>query len=157
MGEAGLLGWDQAFRDLIDHDVVVGILADLIGPLARLDHAYGIVMAPGTRGLGMDAPSWPFDPSQYYLHAGGRIWNGLVAFSWALTPAEAGEGGFGCIPVSHRSEEPLPDLSLLYKYSPGNSTWVAHPAAPPDVLDLLTPRQRRLVEPPYVGGRERSF
>lgn len=188
-----LLGWHQAFRDLIDHPLVLEVLGELIGPYARLDHAYGIVMAPGTAGFGLHGPSPPFDASQFYVHRGGRMWNGLLSFSWALTSAAPGEGGFGCIPGSHRAEEPFPEgagdlvvevtqragsllvftealahctvpwrarenrLSLLYKYSPGNSTWAPHPAAPPEVLDLLTPRQRRLVEPPYVGGRKQSL
>jgi Protein involved in biosynthesis of mitomycin antibiotics/polyketide fumonisin len=121
------------------------------------------------------------------------MWNGLLSFSWALTDAVPGDGGFGCIPGSHRAEEPLPAgaedmvvevpqragsllvftealvhctvpwtgaadrLSLLYKYSPGNSTWARNPPAPPEVLRLLTPRQRQLVEPPYVGGRAPSL
>jgi hypothetical protein len=188
-----LLAWHQAFRDLIDHPLVLEVLGELIGPYARLDHAYGIVMAPGTAGFGLHGPSPAFDASQFYLHRGGRMWNGLLSFSWALTTAAVGDGGFGCVPGSHRAEEPFPQgaedlvvevpqragsllvftealahctipwngrenrLSVLYKYSPGNSTWAPHPAAPPDVVDLLTPRQRRLVEPPYVGGRLPSF
>lgn len=184
-----LLGWHQAFRDLIDHPAVVAVLAGLIGPYARLDHVYGIMMRSGTEGLGLHGPATPFDASQYYVYRGGRMWSGLVAFSWALTSSRPGDGGFGCIPGSHRAEEPVPEgaealvvevpqpagsllvftealahctvpwqgsedrYCLLYKYSPGNSTWSRHPAAPGEVVDLMTPAQRRLVEPPYVGGR----
>lgn len=191
--ESDLLAWHQVFRDLIDHPVVIDVLADLIGTYARLDHVYGIAMRAGTAGLGLHGPAAPFDASQFYLHRGGRMWSGLLSFAWALTTARQGEGGFGCIPGSHRSQEPVPDgadslvvevpqragsllvftealvhctvpwngaedrLTLLYKYSPGNSTWARYPPAPPKVLELLTPRQRRLVEPPYVGGREPSF
>jgi hypothetical protein len=184
-----MLGWDQCFRDLIDHPAVLGVLSQLIGPYFRLDHSYGIIMAPGTAGFGLHGSEWPFDPTQYYIYRGGRMWNGLVVCSWALSTAEAGDGGFGCIPGSHRGEEPLPEgaealvvevpqragsllvftealahctvpwngrenrLNLLYKYSPGNSSWSGGPA-PPDVLPLLTPRQRLLVERPYAGGRQ---
>lgn len=188
--ESSLLAWHQAFRDLIDHPVVLEVLGELVGPYARLDHCYGIAMAPGTAGLGLHGPAQPFDASQYYLHRGGRMWSGLLSCSWALTDTAPGEGGFGCIPGSHRAEEPVPEgaealvtevpvragsllvftealvhctipwtgtgnrLALLYKYSPGNSTWAGYPAAPPEIHDLLTPRQRRLVAPPSVGGRE---
>jgi ectoine hydroxylase-related dioxygenase (phytanoyl-CoA dioxygenase family) len=187
------LGWHQGFRDLIDHRVVIGVLDDLIGPFARLDHAYGVKMAPGTAGLGLHGPPWPFDAAQFYVHRGGRMWNGLLVFAWALTAATPGHGGFGCIPGSHRASEPAPReaealvvevpqpagsllvfteallhctipweaeenrLSVFYKYSPGNSSWSPHPAVPPEVLPLLTEGQRRLVEPPYVGGRRPSF
>ncbi len=191
--QSDLLALHQAFRDLIDHPLAVDVLAELIGPHARLDHCYGIAMRAGTAGLGLHGPATPFDASQYYLYRGGRMRSGLLSFNWALTDAEPGQGGFGCIPGSHRAEEPVPEgaeslvveipqragsllvftealvhctvpwngsedrLALLYKYSPGNSTWACYPAARPEVLPLLTPRQRKLVEPPYVGGREPSL
>jgi hypothetical protein len=100
--------WHQAIRDLIDHPLVLDALGQLVGPTARLDHAYGIRMSPGTAGLGLHGPQQPFDPSQFYAYRGGRIWNGMVAFSWALTDGRPGDGGFGCISGSHRAEEPLP-------------------------------------------------
>lgn len=188
-----MLGWHQAFRDLIDHPVMVDVLDALIGPYARLDHVYGIMMRPGQRGLGLHGPAWPFDPAQYYLHRHGHMRSGLLACAWALTDGRSGDGGFGCIPGSHRADEPFPAgaeeltvevtqpagsllvftealvhctipwlgrgdrYALLYKYSPGNSTWSPRAAANPDVLDALTPRQRALLEPPYVGGRPPSL
>jgi hypothetical protein len=103
-----LFRWHGRFRDLIDHPLVLDCLRQLVGPTARLDHSYGIMMRPGTSGLGLHGPQQPFDPAQFYVHRGGRMWNGLVAFAWALTEARAGDGGFGCIPGSHRAEEPLP-------------------------------------------------
>ncbi|HEX6596472.1 MAG TPA: phytanoyl-CoA dioxygenase family protein [Acidimicrobiales bacterium] len=183
--------WDRRFRDLLDHRLVLDALAQLVGPRPRLDHAYGIRMAPGTSGLGLHGPEQPFDPSQFYVHRGGRMWNGMVAFSWALTDGKPGDGGFGCISGSHRAEEPVPPGAdglveevpqaagsllvftealfhrtlpwngqgerqcLLYKYCPGNSAWGADPPVPPDVVAQLTPRQRLLVERPYVAGRPR--
>lgn len=103
-----ILGWHQGFRDLIDHPLVCEVLSAFIGPQVRLDHAYGIVMAPGTSGLGVHGPATPFDPSQYYVHRGGQIRSGLLSFSWALSGGRPGDGGFGCIPGSHRADEPVP-------------------------------------------------
>ncbi len=107
-GDGDLLRWHAGFRHLVDHPLVLDALHHLVGPTARLDHSYGIMMRPGTSGLGLHGPQQPFDPSQFYLHRGGRMWNGMVAFSWALTDGEPGDGGFGCIPGSHRAEEPVP-------------------------------------------------
>ena len=188
-----LLGWHQAFRDLIDHPLVCDVLSAFVGPHARLDHAYGIVMAPGSRGLGVHGPATPFDPSQYYVHRGGQIRSGLLSFSWGLSEGGSGQGGFGCIPGSHRADEPVPPgaealvqevpqpvgsllvftealvhctlpwsgpsdrLVLLYKYSPGSSTWARAEPVPTDLAAQLSERQRRLVEPPYVGGRRPSL
>ncbi len=43
----------RRFRDLIDHAAVLEIVRETCGPNVRLDHAYGIVMSPGTSGLGL--------------------------------------------------------------------------------------------------------
>ena len=104
-----LFVWDRAFCDLIDHPLAIAALDLLIGPYVRLDHAYGITMRPGTSGLGLHGPAEPFDASQYYVHRMGTMRNGLVTLSWSLVGGGAGEGGFGCIPGSHRASEPLPD------------------------------------------------
>ena len=103
-----LFGWDRAFCDLLDHPVALAVLAEFIGPYARLDHAYGITMRPGTAGLGLHGPAEPFDPSQYYVHRQGALRSGLITFTWSLCDAGPGAGGFGCIPGSHRASEPLP-------------------------------------------------
>jgi hypothetical protein len=102
------LRWDAGFRDLLDHPAVLPVLRDLLGDHLRLDHAYGIRMAPGTSGLGLHGGGLPFDPSQYYLHRGGRMYNGLTTVTWSLVESEPGQGGFGCIPGSHKADEHLP-------------------------------------------------
>lgn len=103
-----LFAWDRAFCDLIDHPVAVAALADIIGPYARLDHAYGITMRPQSSGLGLHGPAEPFDASQYYVHRMGAMRSGLLTFTWSLVDTRPGDGGFGCIPGSHKANEPLP-------------------------------------------------
>jgi len=44
--------------------------------------------------------------------------------------------------------------TLLYKYSPGNSSWGKDEALPPALAPMLTERQRLLFEPPYVAYRQ---
>ena len=109
-GQAGaMFEWDPAFVDLIDHPWVLATLRSLIGPHVRLDHAYGIIMKPGDSGLGLHGPAEPFDPAQYYLSRMGAVRSGLLAFAWSLTDGRPGQGGFGCIPGSHRASLPLPE------------------------------------------------
>jgi Phytanoyl-CoA dioxygenase (PhyH) len=184
-----LFAWDRAFSDLIDNPVALTVVADLIGAYVRLDHAYGITMVPGTSGLGLHGPAEPFDASQYYLHRMGVIRSGLLTLSWSLTDSLPGEGGFGCIPGSHRASEPLPPgaeslvveipqpagsllvftealmhctlpwhgrntrWAVLYKYSPGSTAWGPNPAASPELVATMSPRQQRFFQPPSVGGR----
>jgi hypothetical protein len=182
-GASSLLAWDPAMVALLDHPVVVDVLREFIGPFARLDHAYGIMMRPGTSGLGVHGPAQPFDASQYYVERDGAIRSGLLSCAWSLTDGRPSDGGFGCVPGSHRKrrphdivEVPQPLGSLLvftealthctipwrgaqdryvlmYKYSPGNSAW--DPSYPSArALTGCTERQARLLQPPSVGGRQ---
>jgi Phytanoyl-CoA dioxygenase (PhyH) len=108
-GQGGrLFSWDPAFCDLLDHPLAIAVLDELIGPYVRLDHAYGIAMRPGTSGLGLHGPAEPFDASQYYVYRMGTMRNGLLSLSWSLSDGLPGNGGFGCIPASHRASVPRP-------------------------------------------------
>jgi Phytanoyl-CoA dioxygenase (PhyH) len=107
-GGGALFAWDRAFCDLIDHPLALAILKEFIGPYVRLDHAYGITMAPGTAGLGLHGPAQPFDSSQYYVPRMGVTRSGLLSLSWSLSDARRDYGGFGCIPGSHRASFPVP-------------------------------------------------
>ena len=98
----------RRFRDLIDHPSVLEIVREVCGPNVRLDHTYGIVMSPGTSGLALHGGATPFDPAQYYLVQQGRIRTGLVAAQWALVDHPVEDGGFVCVPGSHRSGFSLP-------------------------------------------------
>ena len=177
-----------AFRTLLDHPAVFDVVVELCGTHVRLDHAYGIVMAPGTSGLGLHGGASPFDPAQYYVSRSGRIHCGLVAAQWALVDHPAGAGGFCCVPGSHKAAYPLPHgydpalvrevaldagdvvvftealthgtipwrgpgqrRSLLYKYSPGNSSWAEDQEWPKELVHQLTARQKLLLQPPTVA------
>ena len=178
----------RRFRDLLDHEGIFDIVLELCGHNARLDHAYGIIMRPGTRGLGLHGGGKPFDPAQYYTVDGGSMRSGLIAVQWALVDHVAGRGGFLCVPGSHKANFPTPaqvademaievplgagDVvvftealthgtaawqaprqrrTLLYKYSPGNSAW-SHELWPTQLVEMCTPRQRLLLQPPSVGS-----
>ena len=104
----GFLEGAQIFRDLLDHDAVLEPVLEMCGATARLDHAYGIVMGTGTGGLGLHGGGTPHDPAQFYDVRGGRMYNGLVAVQWALVDHDRGDGGFMCIPGSHRANFALP-------------------------------------------------
>jgi len=181
-----------AFVALLDHPAVFDVLLEVCGSALRLDHAYGIVMAPGTGGLDLHGGGAPFDPAQFYVVDGSGISCGLVAVQWVLRDQPAGAGGFCCVPGSHRASFPLPaevglddeanvevplgagDLvvftealthgtlpwqaaherrTLLYKYSPGSSSWGKDEVYDDSLWPQLSERQRLLFEPPYVAYR----
>lgn len=101
--------WDQAFLDLLDHDRIVPVLAEMLGEEFRLDHYYGIYLEKGAETLGLHGGGEPHDPSQFYYHQNGQMYNGLTVVSWNLTPTGPDAGGFCCVPGSHKSNYALPD------------------------------------------------
>jgi hypothetical protein len=190
---SGLIDHGGLLRDLMNHPAVLDVARELCGPQVRLDHSYGIIMAPRSVGLGLHGGGHPFDPSQYYLVRNGRIHCGLVAAQWALVDHRPGDGGFACIPGTHKGRFPMPGhitmdhelvidvpmdagdvvifsealihatrpwrsteqrRTLLYKYSPGSSSWESRPPCRAETLDSLTPQQRRLCQPPSVAYHE---
>jgi ectoine hydroxylase-related dioxygenase (phytanoyl-CoA dioxygenase family) len=181
------LGSSAEFRALLDHPAILEIVRELCGPYVRLDHAYGIVMAPNTAGLGLHGGGTPFDPAQYYVVHDGAIHTGLIAVQWSLVDHPVGSGGFRCVPGSHKAafaptaaaeglaiDVPLAagDVivftealrhgtsrwcgpgerrTLLYKYSPGSSSWASKLTWPDDLVAACTDRQRLLLQPPSVA------
>jgi hypothetical protein len=105
-----LLSWGTPFQNLIDNPRISPYLLDLLGPKFRLDHDYIHIIrqGPGPIGSDLHGGGTPYDPCQYYQYKNGRMYNGLTAVAYNLTDVNPGEGGFGCIPGSHKSNLPLP-------------------------------------------------
>ena len=115
-----LLSWDTAFRGLIDNPQITPYLTELLGSNFRLDHDYLHIIRHGKGPIGtsLHGGGTPYDPCQYYSYKDGRMYNGLLAVAYNLTDVGSGEGGFGCIPGSHKSNLPFPkewrDLEQLH-------------------------------------------
>ena len=105
-----LLGWDKAYRDLIDHPRIVPYLEALLGPQFRLDHDYADVIRQGKGPIGtvLHGGATPFDPAQYYQCRDGRLYNGLTVVAYNLKDVHPGDGGFACVPGSHKSNFVFP-------------------------------------------------
>jgi hypothetical protein len=197
-----ILMWEeQEFRNLIDNPILEPYLTEILGREYRLDHEYPIFHKKGAPPLGLHGGGTPYDPGQYYVFRNGNIYSGLTVVSFALTDIGPDDGGFCCIPGSHKSNFPCPPeyrhyeemgpvihvpqkagdvliftealthgtlpwqaeherRSLLYKYCPAQISWAEH-NRPQELIDMLTERQRIILEPPsslgyrYFGGRDR--
>jgi hypothetical protein len=101
-----LCHWGAPFRKLIDHPKVVPYLLDLMGPKFRLDHDYCIFMEKGATGGGLHGGETDSEADHWYRYKDGVMRNGLSVLTFALAPAGAGDGGFACIPGSHKSNFP---------------------------------------------------
>jgi hypothetical protein len=105
-----LLERDAAFRELIDLSSVTGILAAILGPDFRLDHTYADVIRSGDGPIGtvLHGGAVPFRASEYYTVTAGEIRSGLVAIGFNLKDVGPDDGGFACVPGSHKSAFPFP-------------------------------------------------
>lgn len=189
--------WDPACVNLFDHPKVLPYLLELLGPKVRADHDYCIFMRKGAkRGRlhGGESPQSAGD--HWYKYRDGIMRNGLTVCTYFLTHADVGDGGFGCIPGSHKSNftHDVPDdvrnserdahyvrqpavepgdaliftealihgtlewtadherRALLYKFSPGHSTWQSDYYTE-DEYGSLTEQQKRMLAPPSIGQR----
>jgi len=113
--------WGKLFNRLIDHPKILPYLIELIGPSVRLDHDYAIFMQNGSSGSrlhgGEDGGGYREEGDHWYKYRDGVIRNGLCVMAYNLTPAKSGDGGFTCIPGSHKSHflRNLPDDVRYFK------------------------------------------
>jgi hypothetical protein len=98
--------WGAPYQRLIDHPRIVPYLAALVGPRFRLDHDFLLCMAKGGRGQNLHGGATEDNPDHWYRYRDGVIRTGLTVVTYCLSPARDGDGGFCCIPGSHKSNFP---------------------------------------------------
>lgn len=189
------LSLDPCFLNLMAHPRTLQIMRPMIGDWLRLDHAYGLQMDQATVDRGQTRPNLHGGPrtdngEHQYQWLDGKMYNGLIVAIYALKDVNPGDGGFICVPGSHKANmhykppvdshlvvnpslragdmliftEALvhgtttwtssnPRRSLLYKYSPGHSTWSSADGLEPIRTLAKNDLQRDLLRPPSVGGR----
>lgn len=104
----GFLTWGQPFVDLLDHERVMPLLKVILGDGFRLDHYYAIYLEAGAERLGLHGGNTPYDPPEYYHFRNGHMYNGLTVVAWNLADTGPTQGGFCCIPGSHKVNYPCP-------------------------------------------------
>ncbi len=104
--------WCEPFRCMLTHPRVIDIFNEILGTGFRLDHGPGLIqMDDETEGHRLHG-GMTFDPSQYHGFTHGRMHCGLSVAAWQLTDVRPGDGGFACIPGSHKANY-RPPLELL--------------------------------------------
>jgi hypothetical protein len=105
-----VLRWDASYREHIANPAVVPVLQALLGDDFRLDHCYLDVIRSGTSPIGatLHGGATPFDPAQYYQVHGDRMHSGLTVVAFNLVDVYPGDGGFACVPGSHKANFTFP-------------------------------------------------
>ena len=106
-----LLSWGRPYLDLIDNPRITPYLEELLGRAFRLDHDYADVIRAGKGPIGttLHGGATPFHPEFYYRYENGKMHNGLTVVAYNLQDVNPGDGGFGAVPGSHKSNCPFPD------------------------------------------------
>ncbi len=96
--------WSPETQSLIDHSRIVPYLVEILGPMFRLDHDYCIFMDKNSDCGRLHGARGGHNGSQRkYLYIDGEILCGLSVVTFFLADAKAGDGGFCCIPGSHKT------------------------------------------------------
>ena len=75
----------------------------------RHDHgAWVFHSEKGTEGLTLHGQGEPHRPVVAYHHQNGQPYCNGVTVTWQLTNCKAGDGGFACVPGSHKARDPMP-------------------------------------------------
>ena len=124
----GMLSWPEPYREpfrkLLVHPVVVSRLNEFSGKGFRLDHGPLLISSrKGAEGHQLHGGGEPFSQSVWYHQQNGKIFCRGITVAWQLTDVNEGDGGFACVPGSHKTAEPTPaevrsaedDMGLVYQ------------------------------------------
>ena len=106
-----LIEWGPVYRDLIDNPRIVPYLEAILDTRFRLDHDYADIIRgdKGPIGSTLHGGATPYDHTFSYNCHNGRIMCGLTVVAYNLKDVHPGDGGFGCVPGSHKSNYAFPD------------------------------------------------
>ena len=126
--------WGQAFVDLMDDERLLPYLMELVGSRLRIDHDYCIFMRKDAKHNPLHGGPWRYETDHWYRYHDGVMRNGLTVATWNLTDAGPGDGGFVCVPGSHKTNflQHMPrDVARFER----QADWVVQPSlAAGDVL-----------------------
>ena len=106
------LSWGKTYTDLLDNPRVSPYLDGTFGPGKwRLDHVYLDVIRAGKGPIGtrLHGGGTANRSSMYYRFEDGEMSNGLSVVAYNLADVGPMDGGFGCVPGSHKSNYAFPD------------------------------------------------
>lgn len=125
---SGFLGYGEPlFRELINHPRILPYLTELLAEKNQdlpwknrfyLSHEHGMLFKKGAEGLWLHNGGSPYDAWLGYRVQEGQIFCHLTNVVWALTDAYEGDGGFTCIPGSHKAQFALPEPIEKHAWKP---------------------------------------
>lgn len=102
--------WCEPFRKLLAPEPLRPHLNTILGRGWRLDHApHAFISEKGAEGLLFHGEGTAaFDGPAFFTRTPTLMRSGMVVVAWALSDVEERDGGFACIPGSHKAGFPTP-------------------------------------------------
>ena len=99
--------WCDPFRQVLALPSTLDVMVGVIGPRFRLAGTAGISMTRGSEGFIFHGGGTPEHDHMrevfYHRFENGRMCNGLMSASYSLSDVGPEDGGFACIPGSHKA------------------------------------------------------
>jgi hypothetical protein len=107
-GKFSFMEMSPFFLELMAKAQTLDKLRPLLGDWLRFDHAFGLKMTQAEPIMeNLHAGPVQNQRSFWYQWAPGQVMhNGLIKVSYALSDTHSGDGGFVCIPGSHKANLP---------------------------------------------------
>ena len=98
----------EPFRKMIAPPAVVRRLTWMKGSGFRTGGGTAFCAVKGTSGHSLHDGNEPLSPSRGYVFKNGRSYAETVTVTWQLRDVTAKDGGFACVPGSHKAQYPMP-------------------------------------------------
>jgi len=98
----------EPFRKMMSHSVVEHRLNWMGGSGSRCGGPTAFCSVKGTSGHAMHNNHEPLIPSRQYVFQNGRSYCEAVTATWQLRNVNHGDGGFACLPGSHKANYLMP-------------------------------------------------
>lgn len=118
---SGLYEAGEPFIKLIDQPKITEVLAEIIGPALRCESCYSFVRHKGCPPFEMHGGHRGGRVNFRYAVYNGQIHTGLTVVAIALQDIREEDGGFACIPGSHKSDFSVPAEERKELYALGGS------------------------------------
>jgi ectoine hydroxylase-related dioxygenase (phytanoyl-CoA dioxygenase family) len=98
----------EPFRRMVAHPEIVRRLTWMGGSGFRCGQPTGFVSDKGSTGHSLHDANEPLNPSRSYIYKNGRSYCEAVTVTWQLRDVTEDDGGFACVPGSHKAKYRLP-------------------------------------------------
>ena len=100
--------WCGPFRRMVAHAAVVQRLTWMGGSGFRCDQPTAFCAVKGSSGHALHDANEPLNPSRSYVYRNGRSFCEAVTVAWQLRDVTDTDGGFACVPGSHKAQYRMP-------------------------------------------------